>query len=494
MTIPSLLLTAVATTVLQVQSADTSWSAVYLRDLAEARRVIADNHPGPVDRANPAFALSLDSAYDAARRMAPLVRDYTGFASALEGFGRAFQDAHLNIRGRSDTAHVRAAGIYTRFENGRLEVAEVAARYGGRVPVGSLITQCDGIGAVRLVEDLVARRGRRSVVADLYTIAPLLLVDFGDPSARPLQSCDFAVGQDTIRTRLLWETNSRSQVEEVASALNGFPQQRIALKREGDRLWVSLPTFAVRDEDQVAAMTGLIRSLGAELRSLSGVSVVVLDLRGNSGGSSLWGNDIAGVLFGSEWLNQARAWLTDGVYTEWRVSGDNLQAVARLAAQTEAQGRASASLRILHDSMTAALERGDELLPTSASPSRRTGVSAPDPSGVPYHVVVITSASCFSACLDFMDLLRLHPSVTHVGQPTAVDTDYMENWGHVLPSGFARIAYPMKVYRNRRRLNNEGYSPHVARDDLHDDPALARWISNSIDEWRARSPTRLDRP
>jgi hypothetical protein len=42
---------------------DTSWSAIYRKDLGAARAIIAANHPGVVDRLNPAFARPLASAY-----------------------------------------------------------------------------------------------------------------------------------------------------------------------------------------------------------------------------------------------------------------------------------------------------------------------------------------------------------------------------------------------------------------------------------------------
>jgi hypothetical protein len=79
--------------------------------------------------------------------------------------------------------------------------------------------------------------------------------------------------------------------------------------------------------------------------------------------------------------------------------------------------------------------------------------------------------------------MRLHPAVVQVGQPTGVDTDYMENWGWPLPSGLSRIGHPMKVYRNRRRANNEAYLPHVRRDALRDDAALRAWIIANVERW-----------
>lgn len=96
---------------------------------------------------------------------------------------------------------------------------------------------------------------------------------------------------------------------------------------------------------------------------------------------------------------------------------------------------------------------------------------------VPGRIVVIAGPSCFSACLDFLDRMRLHPSVVQVGHTTGVDTNYMENWGRRLPSGIASVGYPMKVYRNRRRAGNEAYAPHAPfPGNLRDTAALRAWI------------------
>ena len=473
----TLTLVLIAATPLRAQDADTAWSELYLRDLAEARRVIAENHPGPVDEANPAFARELESAYADAVARAPQIRDYDGFAVALRMFGNRFQDAHLNVAGRRDGGALREAGVYPRFIDGRLEVARVDARYGGRLEAGATLLDCDGSAALRLLEDRVLSwRGRRGIEADRYTHAPTLLVDYGPPTPSAPRSCRFARGTDTVELTLDWQMRPRGEIGAAIGAVHEFPDQRFALRRLDRALWVALPTFAVRGEAQIGELQHVIDSLGAELRSDAPTDLVVFDLRGNSGGSSSWGDRLAATTFGDGWRQAARAWLSDGVYTEWRVSADNIGAIEQLVRQVEERGDDATSLRVLRDSMTAASARGDALVPDPGNSARRTGVGRPRAEQAPFGVVAITSASCFSACLDFMDLLRLHPAVTHVGQPTGVDTDYMENWGTTLPSGAAGVGYPMKVYRNRRRANNEGYAPHVPFDALHDSGALERWI------------------
>jgi hypothetical protein len=291
-----------------------------------------------------------------------------------------------------------------------------------------------------------------------------------------------------VELPLAWTPIAPAAVRARQDSLTAFPARPLALVRldAGRALWVDVPTFAVDGERDVAAMHGLVDSLAAELGRNHDWRLLVFDLRGNSGGSSVWGDQLAAAVFGKAWIDAADAWLDDGVYTEWRVSAHNVEAVRGLVKQAEERhGRDSqeaADARAFADSMAAALARGQRLY--ASAPTPRRGVPRPPAAPVPGRIVVVTSASCFSACLDFLDRMRLHPAVVQVGQTTGVDTDYMENWGRTLPSGLTQIGHPMKVYRNRRRANNEAYAPKVRyAGDLADTAALRRWILANYAKW-----------
>ena len=100
-------------------------------------------------------------------------------------------------------------------------------------------------------------------------------------------------------------------------------------------------------------------------------------------------------------------------------------------------------------------------------PFVRTGGQArPSPGPLPAnpvagHVYLLTDGACFSACLDFVDLVRPLPGVQHVGLPTSADTVYMEENGAKLPSGLSLLSYAQKVYRHRARPSNVWYRPAI---------------------------------
>ena len=75
------------------------------------------------------------------------------------------------------------------------------------------------------------------------------------------------------------------------------------------------------------------------------------------------------------------------------------------------------------------------------------------------RVFLLTDHACFSACLDFADVIRRVPGVVHVGLETRADAVYIDNRAQSLPSGLGWVGFSMKVYRNRLRGHNESYVP-----------------------------------
>jgi hypothetical protein len=462
--------------------ADTSWSDLYVSDLAGVRSLIAANHPGTVDAANPAFARTLEAAYAEAMDAAPSITDYAAYGLGLTRFVNRFQDAHLQLSLSRSLGDVREAGIYPVYRNGAFVVPDVDGRYGAEAAGlrGATLLECDGRSVDELFrQGVLSWRGRSSVAADWYLLAPYVLVDYGPPTPAAPSICHFAVEGRTVTLPLVWTPAAGTAVAAQAEKLTSFGPRALSLERleDGAVVWVTVPTFGVRDSVSIAAMHTLIDSLRSEMTSNRRWRLLVFDLRGNAGGSSVWGDQMAAAVFGETWTERAREWLFDGVYTEWRVSRDNVAALRGIVRQQEQRHGADSEnaryFRAFADSMAAALERADALIGTVDS---RQGLTRPAPAAVPGKIVLLTSASCYSACLDFLDRMLLHPAVVQVGQPTGVDTYYMENWGSALPSGLAKLSYPMKVYRNRRRAANHAYEPQVSNDHLTDTPTIRSWV------------------
>jgi hypothetical protein len=261
--------------------------------------------------------------------------------------------------------------------------------------------------------------------------------------------------------------------------------RELSTERIGERsIWVNVPTFSANAEPHLTAMRNTLDSLRAFIASKPDWQLIVFDLRGNSGGSSTWGDEFTKIVFGDEWARQATSYLYDGVYTEWRLSPDNIKSMrgieAQIAKRDGADAASARNFKAFVDSAEAEMNSGAKYFGTRKA---RTGIEPPSSPPLSGKIVVLTTPSCFSACLDFLDRMRLHPGVRQVGQTTGVDTNYMENWGGPI-SDLTRWGHPLKVYRNRRRGMNEAYQPHAAYEgSLEDDKAVREWVMENYRNW-----------
>jgi hypothetical protein len=91
---------------------------------------------------------------------------------------------------------------------------------------------------------------------------------------------------------------------------------------------------------------------------------------------------------------------------------------------------------------------------------------------------VLTDGACQSSCLNLMDLILKLPNVVQIGEETGSDTNYLENRPVPLPSGFAMLQFPTKLYRNRARGANEAYEPAYSwNGDITDTAKLEQWVA-----------------
>lgn len=151
---------------------------------------------------------------------------------------------------------------------------------------------------------------------------------------------------------------------------------------------------------------GRARRLVAALR-------IVLDLRGNGGGSSDWLRQIAEALWGPTVLELLPS---QDIHVDWRGSPANLAAMEQAYAQQKTGETLSPEMRNWFETVMAglgaALQRDDGLWHQPA----RDGEEEPRqyrtvPSPLSGPVYLLTDASCRSACLNAVDLWKA------VGQP-----------------------------------------------------------------------------
>jgi hypothetical protein len=228
-----------------------------------------------------------------------------------------------------------------------------------------------------------------------------------------------------------------------------------------------------------------VASHAADLRN---AKAIVIDLRGNRGGSSDWGERLARSIFGSDYI-ASRSLPNPNGSALWRASVGNLQYWQafdhELSLRADSSLRANAQSHDVSSGLARAVARHEALWREGSN------VQAPDSGGltqrrphgaspIPAHVFVLSNGSCVSACLDFLDVVLQIPGVTFIGAPSSADTPLADVRSIALPSGQARFSFAQKVMVGRGRAPLEYYTPDVAYDGPWTDEAVRAWTMGVI--------------
>jgi hypothetical protein len=331
-----------------------------------------------------------------------------------------------------------------------------------------------------LQEDTKKYYGVDGLVAEDVMDSPHLFIDYGNPFIERPKECQCSRDGETFSAALKWKSISREKMETIRKQLTGLNRPDYAVTEFGENAyWITLPSFQTSKEN-TTKLKGLIKTIGAKAGPLQNADTIVFDMRGNTGGNSSWGNQILKALWGSDIFNHAgRGWS----FIDWRVSEDNIAANNYFAdLYLGVDGEEGGRVKYFRG-ITAALQKEKDAGNTFYRITNTAPTKDQKPEPPKSRIFLLTNYTCFSACLDFADIVRSIPGATHIGSPTRADAIYIDNWAAPLPSGLARLSYSMKVYRGRIRGHNEPYVPHVAYEGSDwSTPALQLWVSSLIEE------------
>jgi hypothetical protein len=403
---------------------------------------------------------------------AATARSYSDYLRALRFYTNGFQDGHIGIGLEITPEEVDWPGFLV-GPSVDGAVAVTRAEADSDVHAGDLVTECDGHSIDELMREHVDPYFWNAAIPHErgQHFHRLFHLDARDPVGR-LKSCRFSSGEVTLK----WRRTSREDFTRVLDTSSREPVRAPRLYPIDGIWFVSIPTFAYSSDTAVARIRELLAQLKANAPQLR-ESRVVLDVRGNHGGDSAWGSEIATALWGKDWVERVESGFDNTV--DWRASDANIRHVTWIVDRQKKAGlmeSASYWSRAL-DALKAARADGKPLARFEDRPKAIEGPPPPNP--VVGRVFLLTDSECASACLDFADLVRRLPGVTHVGLPTSADTIYIDNTYAMLPSGLTGLGYSMKVYRNRVRKNNEWYDPAVRwPGGPMTDAALAKWLNS----------------
>ena len=454
------------------------WSATLVQDATGLHAVMIDSHPGVHDPLNPGFRARLDQGLATALERAKTTTDRGGWWWAMRAYVASFEDGHVQIglTQRDFGFPTRWPGFLTVYRGADQVVADRDESDAAVPPLGARLIDCDGVDAASLAEQRIGQfRGRWFLEAIKTRFGDWMFLSAENPWQTEMKTCRFETGGATRTYALDWRATP-DDLSDRRARLSSGARPDFALKHFDDGgFWISTPTFNGDPASEAhAELTALIADMKAKQDALRAAPYVVLDLRGNGGGSSHWSQLMAQVLWGDDWMAAHPEPAIEGV--DWRASDGNIAEISAFLDKLRATNGQAELIAWAEDAitgMTAAKAAGqvywrsaDDEAPKDAAPP------PPAPQLMKGRVYVLTDSSCGSACLDAVDLWKTVGAL-QVGRETSADTVYMEIREPTLPSGLAEIAVPMKVYRGRARGNNEPQRPqYVIEGDMGDDAAL----------------------
>lgn len=449
------------------------WRQAAMRDIEAGYLVTLENHPGMYDSANPQFGARLARAREQGLALADRVTDSGAYIAALQRFNTEIHDGHAGIAPVLPAALAppeRWPGFVAVWRGERMLV--YASEPGGP-PAGAHIVSCDGVPVAQLAQrNVFPYIGRSDEPGHWWMFARALFVDRANPFITLPSACAFQVGGKSMHYTLTWRAVT-SQARQWRQASYNGEILSVGLTEPRPRLvWMAMPSFQP-DEAQRAAYRAASGDVLAHRQRYLEADALVIDLRGNEGGSSAWSQEFARAVWGAKEVD--RRYGAGGGNTEvwWRASAQNTDHVVRMEQEliSEKQVAMAAWAGRTAAGMAAARARGDHFyVERSDAAAAKQDDSAYDASAEPVRftrpVYVIVPGQCASACLDALDVFTLFPNTKLIGAPSAVDSNYMEVRQQPLASGLASAIVPVKMYVNRRRAAGLSYTPSIQVEDV----------------------------
>lgn len=467
----TILAAAVAMTIAMPAAAQTpasdAWRALTRTDLDAAYDILKTDHPGSApELGDEEFVQALERNYALAKSRAAQVSGIDGYSAVLAGFAVGAGDAHVssNMLYRTDP---RWAGVIIALRGEAWTVAESDIEG----LIGATLTECDGVPAARFAQEkLGGFRAVWRVGAQRIQSAPYLLVDDGNPFVLKPKACTFEKSGATRVETLRWRTISRGDLRAKVVKAVPYGQAGYGVRSFAGGYWISVESLG-------AKAPAVVQAVRDQAAALHAAPMVVLDLRGNGGGSSVFGRQIAEALVGRPRASALLAGEEGGCSTAWRLSERNLKQVDYYRTALRKQIGEDFVDR-LHAQVSAAKAAGK---PFSANTrcgqdaKARNSAKTP-PSLMKGRLVVLTDNVCFSSCLIVTKDFRVLGAL-HVGQATNADTHFFEVRGDTLPSGLSTFS-TLQAFSPSSPKDMGPFEPSRPYEgDISDTKALEAWIA-----------------
>ena len=453
------------------------WQGLTRTDVDAAYALLHDNHPGAsIELDDAAFRGRLSRAYAQAKARALKVSSFEGYVATLGGFATAMGDKHIWSRPLFARDSRLWAGLLMARRGQDWVVAADDNGSAGASLKGARLASCDGIPADELARRRIGEfHAVWSIEAQRVQRAPWLLLDDGNPFLERPRRCTFADGAASREIDLKWREIARTDLADRLSAVPTRGKAGFGVRQAGKGWWIGLESLS----DRAESVVGEVRDKKDLLRN---AAFVVVDVRGNDGGNSIYGHELARALLGDIYVQAA---MSSGGNTEdcpklWRASAGNLDHLAEIGRTVVAKAPEPVREQFASDfaSLKAAATKGHDF---AGKPCTGTAAAQTKPASLPAwplpgKVYLLTDNSCFSSCLLMADEFRRLGAI-QVGEPTDAATNYMEVREEVLPSGLSAFSTLQAVDTGSPHAIGPFVPAIPDSGSIADTPALESWIA-----------------
>jgi hypothetical protein len=448
------------------------WRASASDDVEAAYHMLREDHPGAAPEAGDRqFQKTLEEAHTLAASGALQVDSFAGYAATLARFANAFDDKHIRSRPAVEVARPDWAGVIVSRRGAHWIVADAEQGSPAATLLDAELISCDG----RTPDDWGAQilghyRVDWSVDAQKIQAAPWLLISERNPFVPRPKSCVFSqTGRAEQRVELDWRPVARGLLAVRMDKVSLFGAAGFGVRKVGAGYWIAVQSLTEGALPVVAA----VQARAAELRE---APFVVLDLRGDGGGSSMFGDEIAAAILGDSYVKAVVGDALPECGGEViRVSDDNLR-----------------QLQMYRDVLGP--KRGPEFIKTygdllnRAQAARAAGrgftgpLSCPEKAKPPRparsyrgRLFLLTDGVCFSSCLDVVSNWRDLGAI-QLGQTTDADTHYTEVRDEPMPSGLSTFSTMMGVDLDSPAREGPFVPSEIYEGDIRDTAAVEAWV------------------
>ncbi|MBB6255019.1 S41 family peptidase [Nitrospirillum iridis] len=456
------------------------WRRAAETDLNGLHDILVANHPAMVVQKDSApFRAWLESGRDEARKLLPGVQDEITYFDLLRFYAGGFRDSHIGTYATKHAASLGRLYDWPGFNltwTGSAYAVVAHAPDTALPPAGAQLVACDGMSAAALSHDRQERNGKDLALDSQRRLHAFWLLWASEHSLfqPPLKTCSFASpGGGPARSYTL----SYRPTTEMDSKPARAAQAHFGLNRWGrDGWWIGAP-----DMTSDHAWKRTLAAVKTHREAIRRARTVVVDVRGNTGGSAEFANTLADLLWGSDMVNADKPALGPVVYRATRLNRDQLAAdlpqITDIGSQIGTAAKLRRRLKRYDDAIAAGQATFTEEAPARSQPLR------PPPNPMRGQIIILTDGACVSACLDLMDLFLALPNVRQAGTETNADTIFMEISQATLPSGYAGMSFGHKAWVERPRGSNVSYHPTPAltwMGDPADDAGERAWLAQAM--------------